>query len=112
MNDSVTILDLFSACPLSEDRRGVFSLGPGSGGRHRPRERRVAVRISAPVYLPSETLRQLRDEIVRAYGLGNLTLHCTYPPEALAGADHRICAMWSAPSIPPPGLFWRGAAGT
>ena len=101
MNDSVTILDLFSACPLSEDRRGVFSQALVLGADIDPDERRVAVRISAPVYLPSETLRQLRDEIVRAYGLGNLTLHCTYPPEALAGADHRdlcdvVCAVYPA----------------
>ena len=101
MNDSVTILDLFSACPLSEDRRGVFSQALVLGADIDPEERRVAVRISAPVYLPSETLRQLRDEIVRAYGLGNLTLHCTYPPEALAGADHRdlcdvVCAVYPA----------------
>ena len=97
----MTILDLFSACPLSEDRRGVFSQALVLGADIDPEERRVAVRISAPVYLPSETLRQLRDEIVRAYGLGNLTLHCTYPPEALAGADHRdlcdvVCAVYPA----------------
>ena len=66
MNDSVTILDLFSACPLSEDRRGVFSQALVLGADIDPEERRVSVRISAPVYLPSETLRQLRDEIVRA----------------------------------------------
>ena len=52
MNDSVTILDLFSACPLSEDRRGVFSQALVLGADIDPDERRVAVRISAPVYLP------------------------------------------------------------
>ena len=117
MNDSVTILDLFSACPLSEDRRGVFSQALVLGADIDPDERRVAVRISAPVYLPSETLRQLRDEIVRAYGLGNLTLHCTYPPEALAGADHRdlcdvVCAVYPAARAILAGSRWDLSAET
>ena len=46
MNDTVYLMDLFSACPLSEDRRAVFQQAKVLGADIDPEARRVEVKVS------------------------------------------------------------------
>ena len=99
MNDTVYLLDLFSACPLSEDRRDVFSRVEVLGADIDPQERRVEVSLCAPGYISAEQLTKFQDAVRESYSLGTLRLRCTFPPEAVSGADHRdfcdvLCAVY------------------
>ena len=64
MNDTVYLMDLFSACPLSEDRRAVFQQAKVLGADIDPEARRVEVRLFAPTYLSELELQvePLRDQ--------------------------------------------------
>ena len=101
MKDVVYLLELFSACPLSEDRRAVFEKATVVGAEIDPEERRVAVCVAAPTYLSSDAVKKLREDVAAYYSLGSLELSCTYPPEALAAADHRDFADLLCAAYPP-----------
>ena len=99
MNDTVYLMDLFSACPLSEDRRAVFQQAKVLGADIDPEARRVEVRLFAPTYLSGAQLKALRDDIQASYGLEGLAFRCTFPETALPEADHRdfvdlLCSVY------------------
>ena len=87
MEETITLLQLFSAFAPEEKLRPVLEQVAVLHARVHPEERSLGLELYSEVYITLETQTRIREELQRQYGLQRLEWQLRYPEALLAQMD-------------------------